>query len=196
MVAAEAGQTIVYAVVGVILVQGAWMAVLTYFMFKRAEARRARRETKEGDLEEVFVIHRSGLLLKHLSRSLRPNMDTDVLSNMLRALQEFVKDALREEGGELNEMTYGDLAIHLTSGLHVTLAVVVRGKPAEDLVDQMRAALRAMEQNHGDQLRVWSGRMSDVWFVEEYLEKLLNGEYKTSRPEKPAGRRLLPLPRA
>ncbi|TLZ57820.1 MAG: DUF11 domain-containing protein [Methanobacteriota archaeon] len=44
-------------------------------------------------IEEVFLVYRDGVLLYHLSRSLSQDKDEDVLSGMLTAVTEFVRDA-------------------------------------------------------------------------------------------------------
>src|SRR3990172_1619489 len=78
-----------------------------------------------GELEDVFVLHRSGLLLKHYTRRLRPNMDSDVLSGMLAAVQGFIKDAFREEAGTLDEIQFGDLRIRLSDSKSTILAALI-----------------------------------------------------------------------
>src|SRR2546426_7546738 len=49
-------------------------------------------------VEDVFLLnHKDGLLIKHETRRLRPDVDTDILSGMLTAGDGFVKDPLRGE---------------------------------------------------------------------------------------------------
>src|SRR5437016_1800872 len=49
-------------------------------------------KTKEAIIEDVFLLnHRDGILIKHETRRLRPNVDTDILTGMLTAVQQFVK---------------------------------------------------------------------------------------------------------
>jgi hypothetical protein len=66
-------------------------------------------------VKEVFLIHKSGILLYHLSREHKPGRDEEVLSGMFTAVQEFIKDSFSTtgpgaEGGEhvLREMKIGD----------------------------------------------------------------------------------------
>jgi OOP family OmpA-OmpF porin len=184
MVSPETADAIVILVVGFMLIQGLWLSGLTYLMFKRAEVER-RTERKVGledtYVEEVFLLHRSGLLIRHLTRRLKPHVDSDVLTGMLRAVQEFVRDSFREERGELNEMAFGEMRISICSGRHVVMAIVTRGEKPVDVMDQMRAAIEDLEAEHGDELKEWDGMMDRVDFVDNHLRRLLEGGYASGR---------------
>jgi OOP family OmpA-OmpF porin len=192
MVSPETGEAIVILVVGFMLIQGLWLSVITYLMFRRAEKKR-REEVKPGledtFVEEVFLLHRSGLLIRHLTRRLKPHVDSDILTGMLRAVQEFVKDSFKEERGELNEMAFGELKISICSGRYVVMAIVTRGERPVDIMDQMKTAINELEAEHGEVLKDWDGMMDSVDFVDEYLRRLLEGDYasrkRDSRLEKP-----------
>ncbi|MEE9236335.1 MAG: hypothetical protein V3U52_00890 [Thermoplasmata archaeon] len=181
MVSFETVDAIVLLVVGFLLIQGLWLSSLTYLMFKRARRRdKLKAETRGLDdtlIEDVFLLHRSGMLIRHLTRRLKPQVDSDILTGMLRAVQEFVRDSFREESGELRDMVFGELSISICSGRHVVMATVIRGDRPADLLDQMNATLRDLERKHGDHLKDWDGRMESVHFVDEFLEKLLEGNY-------------------
>ncbi len=179
--AIELGNAVALLVVGIILIQGFWLAFLTYQMFSRAK--RGRRQENGPDIrdtviEDVFLLHRSGLLIRHLTRRLKPLADSDILGGMLRAVQEFVRDSFRGEPGELEAMTFGELRISICTGKQVVLAAVVRGARPEDMIDQLRAAVVDLEDGHGERLAQWDGRLTAVRFVDEYLEKLLGGDYE------------------
>ena len=193
MVVHDAGSAIAVFTVGFFMIQGLWLAVLTYFMFKRslqkAEAlREAEAEASSGGsedalLEDLFLLDRSGLLMRHLTRRLKPHVDPDILTGMFRAVQEFVREAFRggegEEKGDLHELAFGELKISLLSGKHVVLASVVRGERSEDLKGEMMAAIRDLEWEHGDRLEDWDGHMSEIGFVDDFLTRLLDGTYQS-----------------
>ncbi len=130
-------------------------------------------------IEDVFLLHKSGLLIRHLTRRLKPQADSDILSGMLRAVQEFVRDSFKEETGELKDMTFGELRISICSGRHVIMAAVIRGERPADILDQMKATLDDLEGQHGSVLGNWNGRTKeDTYFVDDYLKKLLEGKYQ------------------
>ena len=131
-----------------------------------------------GELEDVFVLHRSGLLLKHYTRRLRPNMDSDVLSGMLAAVQGFIKDAFREEAGTLDEIQFGDLRIRLIEGKWTILAGLIRGDATEGYRGEMRAALKDLESRYEDLLIDWDGTMDRIPEVDRIIQKLLDRGYR------------------
>ncbi len=204
MVTQEVADAIIILVVGVIAIQGLWLSLLTYQMLGNLRRRRRKvegTETRETFMEEVFLLHRSGTLLRHLTRRLKPYVDSDILSGMLRAVQEFVRDAFKGESGELSEMSFGELKISIVSGQHAVLATMIRGDPPEDIIVQMQGALDDLERNHGDALRDWNGIVEEIPFVDDYLNRLLEGEYEEGFEPEEKGeklgaqlRRLIPLP--
>ncbi len=134
------------------------------------------------------------MLIRHLTRRLKPHVDSDILTGMLRAVQEFVRDSFREETGELNHMTFGELKISIATGRHVVIATVVRGERPADIMDQMTASLRHLEEDHGSSLRDWDGRVEAVQFVDDYLDRLLEGSYKGEKETATRERMLVESP--
>ena len=132
----------------------------------------------EGTIEDVFLLHRSGLLLKHYTRRLRPNMDSDVLSGMLVAVQEFIKDSFRGEGGKLDEIRFGDLRIKVLEGKWTLIAALVRGEATEDHKVQMRYALKDLETRYEDLLIDWDGTMDRIPEVDRIMMRLVEGGYR------------------
>ena len=128
-------------------------------------------------IEDVFLLHRSGLLLKHYTRRLRPNVDSDVLSGMLVAVQEFVKDSFRGEKGVLNEIHFGELRIVITEGQWTIVACIVRGEKPIDIQPQIVAALADLEGRYSDLLMSWDGTFNALPEVDNIMRRLINGEY-------------------
>ncbi len=194
----EFADGIIILVVGFILIQGLWLSVLTYLLYRRAQRRETTGLTatppKGTVIEEIFLLHRSGMLIRHLTRRLKPHVDSDILTGMLRAVQEFVRDSFREETGELNHMTFGELKISIATGRHVVIATVVRGERPADIMDQMTASLRHLEEDHGSSLRDWDGRVEAVQFVDDYLDRLLEGSYKGKKETATRERMLVESP--
>lgn len=192
MVSLDSGEAIALLIVGFIAIQGMWLSVLTYLMFRRHQEKEARAPThaaRETYIEEVFLLNRAGLLLRHHTRRLKPHADSDVLTGMLRAVQEFVRDAFLEgtgeSTGELDELSFGELKLSVCSGEHVILATVVRGKEPTAIKKEMQAAVLELEADHRETLRGWQGQMDAIGFVDAYLEKLLEGGYRGAEPATP-----------
>ncbi len=140
-----------------------------------------------GDLEDVFLLHRSGLLLKHYTRRLRPNMDSDVLSGMLVAVQEFIKDSFRGEGGSLDEIRFGEMRIKVLEGKWTIIAALVRGEATEGHKAQMRSALKDLETRYEDLLIDWDGTMDRIPEVDRIMQRLIDGGYRDPIPAMATG---------
>src|SRR2546421_436379 len=93
----------------------------------------AAPKTKEAIIEDLFLLnHRDGILIKHETRRLRPDVDTDILTGMLTAVQQFVKESLRgDDYADLNEMTVGHMHILIGRGKWLGLAARIAGDGSE-----------------------------------------------------------------
>src|SRR3989454_11412620 len=137
MVSSDIAEAVLLAVVGVMLIEGLWLSFLTFNLHRkkvREREEKAQTERQEAEaekntrIEDIFLLHRSGLLLKHYTRRLRPNVDSDVLSGMLVAVQGFIKDSFRGEQGNLNEIRFGEIRIVIIEGEGTIMAAVGPGR--------------------------------------------------------------------
>jgi len=127
-------------------------------------------------IEEVFLVYRDGVLLYHLSRSLSQDKDEDVLSGMLTAVTEFVRDAfVYGEHRELHQLDFGDYRIMIERGRNLYLAVVYSGKGASVIKKRVRWVLDHIEAAYAGVLEKWDGDMDKVVgardLIREYLLK-------------------------
>jgi len=187
MVSTDIAEAILIAVIGVMVIQGLWLSFLTYNLYRRkmrereakAERERVRVEAERSTLiEDIFLLHRSGLLLKHYTRRLRPNVDSDVLSGMLVAVQDFIKDSFRGEKGQLNEIRFGEIRIVIMEGKWTILAAVVRGARPFDIQPELGVALADLEAKYEDPLIDWDGTMDQIGGVDKIMGDLIDGRYR------------------
>jgi len=105
----------------------------------RLEAIRTKRSFAEVVLlhtlvyrvEEIFLIHtQSGILLQHVGAEANHGKDPDLVSGMLTAIQEFVKDSFNSQTGEMLDTLRmdGDHSVWIEQGPHAMLAAVIRLK--------------------------------------------------------------------
>ena len=194
MVASDTAEAILVGVIGVMLIQGLWLAFLTFTLNRKKAEAKAEKEAEEKEkadaerntaIEDIFLLHRSGLLLKHYTRRLRPNVDSDVLSGMLVAVQEFIKDSFRGEKGGLNEIRFGEIRIVVIEGKWTILAAVVRGSRPFDIQPELRAALTDLETKYEDPLTDWDGTMEQIADVDLIMDALIEGKYRGRPPAAP-----------
>ena len=136
-----------------------------YLAYRRRRAR----------IVEVFLISaEGGLLIDHLSRSLIHHKDPDVVSAMLSAVQDFVKDAFKlGEDRTLHQLEFGDYRIHLERGKHIFLAAVTAGGNGAATIKRLREVLDEIESKQGDSLRDWNGVSDALLGVTDIVRKRL-----------------------
>jgi hypothetical protein len=135
-------------------------------------------EMRETVIDEVFLIYHDGRLIKHFTRRLRPDIDQRILSSMLVAVQDFVKDSFKGVTGGLDELKYGDLKILIGRGKWLIIAAVVAGEDVEKFRPQVGKALAEMEWRYAPLLKDWDGEIGKLIVLERYVYDLIAGKYR------------------
>jgi hypothetical protein len=130
-------------------------------------------------VDEVFLMTPTGLLLKHYTRRLRPDQDTDILAGMLTAVQNFVRDSFDESGGRLNEIRFENYDILISHGKNVVLAAIISTKKPERLRNQLKNATDDLEKQFGEKISHWGGDKKELGDVDLLMKKFLAGKYKS-----------------
>jgi hypothetical protein len=130
-------------------------------------------------VDEVFLMTPTGLLLKHYTRRLRPDQDTDILAGMLTAVQNFVRESFDEVGGKLNEIRFENYDILISHAKDVVIAAMITTKKPEKLRNQLKNATDDLERQFGEQISHWSGDKKELGEVDLLMKKFLSGKYKS-----------------
>ncbi len=136
-----------------------------------------------------YIMNESGMLLAKAERE-ESELDGDIFTSMLEAVESFVQDSLSEMGqkGEessgLNTIGYDEYSILVRTGERFSLATIISGTKNEFLVDDMAEKLAEAEDN----LESWDGDMSEAERVEPEASWFLEtdryqGEYLVEDPE-------------
>jgi hypothetical protein len=157
----------------------------------RWEAFRTRRPYTEIVLlrsllyrvEQVFLIHRkTGLLLQHASSDSAEAKDPEMVSGMLTAIQDFVRDSVSgAEGENLETVRMGDIGVVLTYGPDAILAGFVRGVPPRKLSRMFQHTLDAIERKQAEALHSFTGETSEFDSCRPQLEACLVGQGKAEQ---------------
>lgn len=114
------------------------------------------RHTAVFSVEHLFLIHRkTGLLLAHVARDDATTRDPQLVSAMLSAIQDFVRDSFDESGTggasgrSIDSLRLGDLLLWCEEGPSAFLAAVIHGNPPA----MLRARLGDTLGSVHDQLR-------------------------------------------
>lgn len=151
-------------------------------------------ETLLYRVEQVFLVDRtSGLLLQHVRGGTAGVEDADLVSGMLTAIRDFVRDSFRvAESDSLDALTVGDLSVWIETGPHAILAVVIRGTAPRAYRRTLEDALETIHLQLGEQLEAFAGDTAAFDVVRPSLESCLASEFRaTERVPRTRGARWL-----
>jgi len=126
-------------------------------------------------VEQVFLIHgESGILLNHVIAEFIKFQDADMVSGMLKAIQDFVQDSFATKQGEtLNIMEVGELSVWIEKGPQCLLAAVIRGIPPKEIRTVLQNSLENIHLEKSDVLESFSGETSVFEDTRHLLENCL-----------------------
>lgn len=128
-------------------------------------------------VEEVFLIHReTGLLLAHVAAKGAVTQDADLVSGMLTAVQDFVRDSFTPgKSEELETMQVGEYTVWVLHGPLALIAGVVSGAAPPDLRNIFQRTLERVHADFGTQLQEFSGDAGVLNDVRPLLQACLLG---------------------
>jgi len=118
-------------------------------------------------------------LVKNLS-DVEVKTDSDIMSGMLTAINDFVQDSFNTEG-DLGSIDYGNNKIVLQRGTHSYLAAVIYGETGNQFKGKMINAVRNIE-NINPTMGAWNGDAETILHTEHYLQPIID-ETKQSTKE-------------
>ncbi|HIE02108.1 MAG TPA: hypothetical protein EYP59_17795 [Thiotrichaceae bacterium] len=129
----------------------------------------------------MFLIHHdSGLLILHASLEEVDAGDSDAVSAMFTAIQDFSRDsfsASKEE--ELDSVEVGKYTVWIERGPYAILACVIRGEAAILFRKIMQTLLEKRHARYGSLLGQFAGDSLSLQSGQHLLEELLYSETKT-----------------
>jgi hypothetical protein len=139
-----------------------------------SEADLLLREALPYSIQHVFLIHRqSGLLLERLSAAGEAAQDLDLISGMLTAIQDFMRESFGKGEGDLEEIAQGDRRILLEGGQCAILAVVVKGVEPVGFARAIHQTIHDLHQRHARELCDFDGNMARLPDLKPALAPLL-----------------------
>lgn len=111
-------------------------------------------------VEQIFLIHRdTGIVLEHVVAQNAVIQDPDLVSGMLTAIQDFVKDSFdTETGDELETLRIGsDRSVWIEKGKYAFIAAVITGRPPLELRDDYKTLIDDIHINAGAALEDFDG---------------------------------------
>ncbi len=140
-------------------------------------------------VEQVFLIHkRTGLPLGHAVAPAVATQDPSLVSGMLSAIQDFVRDSFHTaEGQGLGRMNVDELDVWVEQGPQAIVAAVIRGVAPHALRDRLAETLESIHRLYAMQLERFDGNTAPFATIDADLTRCLEFRYKESRPRRGRG---------
>src|SRR5216683_4354236 len=122
-------------------------------------------------VEHVFLIHsHTGLLISHVAAEDAASQDPQLVSSMLTAIQDFVRDSFKGSGQQaVDTLRLGDLRLWCEAGPLAMVVAVIRGNPPEELRGRLRDVIARIHQDRRQALESFDGDSSGLADVEAHL---------------------------
>ncbi len=153
----------------------------------RFEAFRTRKQFAEivllhtlvYQVEQIFLIHgESGIVLDHVVIKDAIIQDPDLVSGMLTAIQDFVKDSFNTQD-DLETLRMGsDRSVWIEKGEHALIAAVIRGTPPLDMRIRYRELIEEIHIKSGTVLEKFDGDPHPFLIFREQLKDGLQFQEK------------------
>lgn len=131
-------------------------------------------------VEQIFLIHKkTGLLLQHIVGLQVAAQDPDLVSAMLTAIQDFVKDSFsvhKEDG--LQTLQFGELTVWIEEGPQAVLAGIIRGNAPEELRLVFKDVIEKIHLRLYRELNNFQGESEPFDASKPYLESCLEARYQ------------------
>ncbi len=136
-------------------------------------------------VEQVFLIHaETGLLLHHVVQPGVSARDADLVSGMLTAVTDFVRDSFTtadDAGAGLQKLRVGGTSVWVERGPHAVLAAAVRGEGPEQLREFLEESVESVHQRFHDELEHFDGDSAVFVGTEPDLARCLRSAQMPSR---------------
>jgi len=160
----------------------------------RIEAKRTGKQFAEVVLlktliyqvEQVFLIHReTGLLMQHVGVDTATVKDTDLVSGMLTAIRDFVKESFGgKDEDALHAMRVGQHTVWIEQGSKAVLAVVISGEAPMELRTILKETLESIEVEHRDAISNFEGDNTPFEATRDRLEQCLQSQFREGSKSK------------
>ena len=152
------------------------------------------QKTLQYRVEQAYLMSReNGLLIGHVHHEVATIKDSDAVSAMFTAIQDFVKESFSpDRTGRLETADMGEFTLWAVHGPHALLVCVIRGVPPKSLRGDLSAILERVHFRYGDPIRNYAGDTASVQGIEEELQACIR--FEAQRETEKGGKRVsLPL---
>ncbi len=130
-------------------------------------------------VEQIYLIHaETGILLGHVSGEGVSHQDADLVSGMLTAVQDFVRDCFAQGNDDsLDTLQMGERTLMVEKGPVAVLACVVRGTPPAAFRGKLRDTIDMIHVEGAEYLAQFDGDVSAFSPLTRHMEACLDARY-------------------
>jgi hypothetical protein len=163
-------QQILPFLIGIILIEGGVMTMLSYLVLKS--------KGEPPHVEEVFTVYNDGRLINHISDKVYgddPEIpDEDIFTGMLTVVQAFIEDSFHSrDETELKKLEFGKKTIMFKSGAYINLVLVYTGDATKKMHSAVVARQNIIEERYKEVLIDWDGELEKMDGLENLVKSLL-----------------------
>lgn len=138
-------------------------------------------------VEQVFLIHKqTSLVLQYVVAPLVAAQDADLVSAMLRAIQDFVQDSFKvSQEDALDTLEFGELTIWIFQGPQAVLAGVIRGNAPQELRSVFQTTIEKIHKKFRRDIISFQGDSTPLEPSKQYLEDCLQFQFQ-AKADKPS----------
>ena len=136
------------------------------------------RGSNASRVEEIFLVYKGGKLVWHASRTARADLEPEVVTGMLQAVEGFLQKSFSPEGGHLNVLEFANMKLHIVRGHRLVAAVVLSGRNPKQVLREVAVALEDMEKAWHEALIEWDGTTTSLPHLRARVDALLAGHYR------------------
>ena len=154
----------------------------------RLEARRTGKSFAEivllrtlvYQVEQVLLIHReTGLVLQEIRAESAIAQDPDLVSAMLTAIQDFVRDSFAVSNNDaIDKLKVGEFSLWIENGPQAALVCVIRGNAPQTLHLLMQRTIERIHLSFGRHMARFEGDQTALEDTQRYLEECLQVQFK------------------
>lgn len=134
---------------------------------------------KHSGFEHIFLIEKSGKLVSHSTSLSSWQLDEDIISGMLTAIQDFATTSfsLSEDDARLGTLDFKDTKIIIEYGKNFFIAGVVRGDEHESMRRDLSTILNDFEKKMGG--KKWHGEKIVMPDIEGMMQMTIAKKYRS-----------------
>jgi outer membrane protein OmpA-like peptidoglycan-associated protein len=139
-------------------------------------------------VEQVFLIHlKTSLVLQHVVDPAAATQDADMVSSMLSAIRDFVRDSFEtQQSDSLDSLQMGQLQIWIEQGPQAIIAAVIRGQAPQELRLTLKEKLEEVHARFARELDEFDGNAAPFEAFHSEMAACLTASYR--RDAKPKSR--------